>query len=251
MTPEPEPVAEPTAASEDIPAGPAPSAAILPEVSFAPTKAPEELSGEAEPAPNKVEEEAGEAGIISPSVVSPDTPAVAAEPELIEVWRTGRPSGMRNRRDANKRRRRPDQAVAQPQAAPADGQAVAASAEIPAAPGDAAPSPDGERERQGRPRHRRDRNREGRQEGDQPRPPQRADRKDRQDYKRPDRERPASSAARRSARRRRDRDRDRDDNRPGRTWTSDNERRGKEPDPNSPFAKLLALKEQLEANKER
>ena len=250
LTPEPEPVAEPTAASEDIPAEPAPSAAILPEVSFAPTKAPEELSGEAEPAPNKVEEEAGEAGIIPPSVESPDTPAVAAEPELIEVWRTGRPSGMRNRRDANKRRRRPDQAVAQPQAAPADGQAVAASAEIPAAPGDAAPSPDGERKRQGRPRHRRDRNREGRQEGDQPRPPQRADRKERQDFKRPDRERPARPP-RGDRPPRRDRDRERDDNRPGRTWSSDNDRRGKEADPNSPFAKLLALKEQLEANKER
>ena len=38
---------------------------------------------------------------------------------------------------------------------------------------------------------------------------------------------------------------------PGRTWSSDNDRRGKEADPNSPFAKLLALKEQLEANKER
>ncbi len=51
---------------------------------------------------------------------------------------------------------------------------------------------------------------------------------------------------------RRDRDRDRrDDNRPSRTWSSSQQPRGKEPDPNSPFAKLLALKEQLEANKER
>ncbi len=246
----PDTVAEPTAASEDIPAEPAPSAAILPEVSFAPAKAPEELSGEAEHAPNKVEEDAGEAGIIPPSVETPETPAAAAEPALIDVWRTGRPSGMRNRRDANKRRRRPDQAVAQPQAAPADGQAVAATAETPVAPGDAAPSPDGERKRQGRPRHRRDRNREGRQDGDQPRPPQRADRKERQDFKRPDRERPARPP-RGDRPQRRDRDHDRDDNRPGRTWSSDNDRRGKEADPNSPFAKLLALKEQLEANKER
>jgi ATP-dependent RNA helicase SUPV3L1/SUV3 len=42
-----------------------------------------------------------------------------------------------------------------------------------------------------------------------------------------------------------------DDNRPSRTWSSSQEPRSKEPDPNSPFAKLLALKEQLEANKER
>ena len=44
----------------------------------------------------------------------------------------------------------------------------------------------------------------------------------------------------------------REDDRPPRTWGSANERRGKEPDPNSPFAKLAALKAQLEANaKER
>jgi ATP-dependent RNA helicase SUPV3L1/SUV3 len=49
---------------------------------------------------------------------------------------------------------------------------------------------------------------------------------------------------------RRDRDH-RDDDRPPRTWASANERRGKEPDPNSPFAKLAALKAQLEADKER
>ena len=44
-----------------------------------------------------------------------------------------------------------------------------------------------------------------------------------------------------------------DDNGPDRIWASSQEPRsgGKEPDPNSPFAKLLALKEQLEGNKER
>ena len=53
--------------------------------------------------------------------------------------------------------------------------------------GDATPSPDGERKRHGSPRHRRDRDREGRQDGDQSRPPQSADRKERQDFKRPGR----------------------------------------------------------------
>jgi len=37
---------------------------------------------------------------------------------------------------------------------------------------------------------------------------------------------------------------------PSRIWSSSEQKRGgKEPDPNSPFAKLLALKEQLEGNK--
>ena len=254
LTPDAEPMAEP-AAVQDVSAAttePEVSASILPENSFAADATETELAGrEADQPPSTAEEVPGEAGIIPLSVETPETPAAAAEPELIEVWRTGRPSGMRNRRDANKRpRRRPDQAAAQPQAASADGQAVAATAETPVAPGDAAASPDGERKRQGRPRHRRDRNREGRQDGDQPRPPQRADRKERQDFKRPDRER-ADRPPRGDRPPRRGNDRDRDDNRPGRTWSSDNDRRGKEADPNSPFAKLLALKEQLEANKER
>jgi ATP-dependent RNA helicase SUPV3L1/SUV3 len=249
LTPEAEPVAEPTV-SEAIPAEPAPTAAILPEVSFAPTEAPEEVSGTEEQAPKQAELQAGEAGT-TPSSVESETPAVAAEPELIEIWRTGRPSGTRNRREANKRRRRPDQTAAQPQAAPADGQAVAASAEAPATTGDATPAPGGERKRDGRPRHRRDR--EGRQDGDQPRPPQSGERKERQDFKRPGGDRPdrPPRGDRSDRPPRRDRDRDRDSNRPGRTWSSDNDRRGKEADPNSPFAKLLALKEQLEANKER
>ena len=51
----------------------------------------------------------------------------------------------------------------------------------------------------------------------------------------------------------RGRDRDRDRNGPDRIWASSQEPRSgsKEPDPNSPFAKLLALKAQLEGNKER
>src|SRR5262249_21741544 len=48
---------------------------------------------------------------------------------------------------------------------------------------------------------------------------------------------------------RRDRDR-RDDNRPSRTWSAAQDRRSSEPDPNSPFAKLLALKAQMETDKD-
>jgi ATP-dependent RNA helicase SUPV3L1/SUV3 len=236
LTPDAEPVPE-TSASEDspaaVPAEPEQSAPILPENDFAPPAA-EDVPGNSEQTPSKAGEEAGEAPN-SPSLVA------TADPELIEVWRTGRPSGPRHRRDPAKRRRRPDQQAAQPQAA-TDGQA-------PAAPAVSAEATTEQGERKDRPpRHRRDR----REEGDQSRPQRaerrdRQDRQDRKDFKRPDRERGERS----NRPPRRDRDRDRDDNRPGRTWSSANDRRGKEADPNSPFAKLLALKEQLEANKER
>jgi ATP-dependent RNA helicase SUPV3L1/SUV3 len=100
-------------------------------------------------------------------------------------------------------------------------------------------APDGDQSagRDRRPRHRR-------KDGEE-RTEQRTDRSDRRD--RPEgggrRDRPDRPP-------RRDRDR-RDENRPSRTWSSSQEPRGKEPDPNSPFAKLLALKEQLQSNKEQ
>ena len=148
-----------------------------------------------------------------------------------------------------------------------DGQAVAA---------DATPPADGERkERHGRPRHRRrDRGptqgwrRQGRRRAGRRRQSQR-----KQAATRTGRSAGgsaatagaarASSGARRPAaapgswrswpRRDRDRDRGRGDDK-GRTaiWAPSEPPRGnKEPDPNSPFAKLLALKEQLEGNKDR
>jgi ATP-dependent RNA helicase SUPV3L1/SUV3 len=238
LTPDAEPVAEP--AGEDIPAAPAQAEGTLPDNSFAQPPSEGGTSLPAEQELQKVEGGAGEAASTSSSMT-------AAEPEMIEIWRPGRPAGLRNRRDAGKRRRRPNERQAPQQAQPADGQAVAAAPENQAAAGEAAPAaaPDGERKpRHGRPRHRRDRDRADRQDGDQARP-QRADRQNRQDFKRERQERPPRGE--RPPRR----DRDRDDNRPSRTWSSANERRGKDPDPNSPFAKLLALKEQLEANKER
>ncbi len=184
--------------------------------------------------------------------------AAAAEPEMIEVWRPGRVGGpRRENREANpRRRRRPDRQPAKTEGAPAGEAAVAAAP----AEGDAATptaKPDGER-RGRRPRRRRpespaagepraggEARPEQRTEQRTERPPQRTERPE-QRRDRPERgDRP----------RRRDRDRDRnsrDDNRPSRIWSSTPEQRSnKEPDPNSPFAKLLALKEQLEGNKER
>jgi ATP-dependent RNA helicase SUPV3L1/SUV3 len=172
----------------------------------------------------------------------------AAEPETIEVWRPGRPPGERRPRDGERRSRRRRQERTAPRP---DGQAEAATstAAEPAARLDGAtPQPDGlGRERRGRSRHRRPDGADGATEERSERRAERPDRRERRERSERS-ERPERKD--RPDRPRRDRER-RDDNRPSRTWSSSQEPRGKEPDPNSPFAKLLALKEQLEANKER
>jgi ATP-dependent RNA helicase SUPV3L1/SUV3 len=242
-----------TGAPAQSPAEPPPATqSLLPSVEF--------VGAEATPAPAEA------------------IPAAPAEPEMIEVWRPGRPPGERRPRDAERRgsRRRHHERPATPaegqpagEGAPAgtDGQAVAA---------DATPPVEGERkERQGRPRHRR-RDRGPRKDADgksaegptvearsnenKAGEEQRADRPQKQGRpeRRPERgERPPrqdrGDRGDRGPRRERDRDRGRgDDNRQARSWSSDQPSRGnKEPDPNSPFAKLLALKEQLQGNKDQ
>jgi ATP-dependent RNA helicase SUPV3L1/SUV3 len=131
----------------------------------------------------------------------PTAAAAPAEEAFVEVWRPGRPEGVRRERPRGQRR--PPREAAQKPAGEAPRPAAAASAA--AAPGEIAKT--GERP---------------------PRPP-RPGRKPRPD--RPPR--PAREG--------------------GLFATSaPKERRDKAPDPNSPFAKLAALKEQLEANaKER
>ena len=196
--------------------------------------------------------------------VVPDAPAAEAAPaetaeakpagpETIEVWRPGRPPEERRQRpprppgeQRGERQRhhrpRPPQAAAP---AAADGAQAAAPAE------GATPAPQGDRPpRQDRPRHGRDgQGRDNRPErSDRPereaggRPPQRerrgGDRPERGD--RPDR------GPRREGGRRDFKDR----NSEPREWRDPKEQRGgREPDPNSPFAKLAALKAQLEGNK--
>jgi ATP-dependent RNA helicase SUPV3L1/SUV3 len=198
-------------------------------------------------------------------------PATAAEPEMVEVWRPGRPQGERRPRDAERRggRRRHERP-----ATPAEGQttgegATAAAVDGQAVAADATPPADGERkERHGRPRHRR-RDRGPRKDADgkvaegqtveaksnesKPGEEQRADRPQRQarPERRPERGDRPPRQDRGDRGPRRDRDRG-DDNRQARSWSSDQpSRSNKEPDPNSPFAKLLALKEQLQGNKDR
>ena len=197
----------------------------------------------------------------------------AAEPEMIEVWRPGRPPEERHRpprrasRSENRgeqggehqgearggyrgrRGPRPQPQAGTPDAATPDAAApIAASGEAPAATPASTESraPRGDR----RPRH--ERPQQGR--SDRPEGERRADRPERQGRPperkdRPDRGPPRGREDRGRGAFGKDRNADRGE---PREWRDPKERRGREPDPNSPFAKLAALKEQLEANaKER
>jgi ATP-dependent RNA helicase SUPV3L1/SUV3 len=211
----------PEAEAAAAPAG-APEPAIAPEASAAAS----EPQGEPPAAPVSAGEEAKTDAPVEP-------PAEPAEPILIEVWMQGRavrPEGAR-RRTRHRREPRADGAHAPPQSG--DGAATPAlaasdAAASPSAPQtlDGAPSRDGGHfrhrrrqggdQRQGGERHGGDRHGGDRHSGDQ-----------RQDRPPRDRDR---QHVKRFERRERD----------------------KAPDPNSPFAKLAALKAQLEADsKER
>ncbi len=166
-----------------------------------------------------------------PAIAGAETVAtvVVAEPELIEVWRPARfdreqrPGRDRNRGGHHGQARKPDG-----QAAPA-GEPAAASAE-----------PRRDRHQGGgrKPWQNRDRN-EG---GETKRP----------DGKRDDSRPPRDQSRDQSRDRTRDRDRDRQDGprrpRDQRPATFSSEKpRERQPDPNSPFAQLAALKAQLES----
>jgi ATP-dependent RNA helicase SUPV3L1/SUV3 len=230
----PEIAAAPEAASEPAAETPAEAVPLAPEAPAEPaveTK-PEEAVSEAKPA----EEASAEA---KPAEDKP------AEPEMIEVWRPGRPPEERRprppRREAQGEwRPRPDR---RPQSQAAQGgeavaSTAAASTEAAAAPAAAEARP--ERQDQ-RPRHGRDRDRGERGDRPEGRPQQR----ERRGGERPDRDRSErGDRPRREGRNFKDRDRDREP----REWHDPKERRG-QADPNSPFAKLAALKAQLEGNK--
>jgi ATP-dependent RNA helicase SUPV3L1/SUV3 len=262
--------AEPEAASSEAPAE-APVAEAAPEAAVPEKPAVEAASAEpvSVDAPATVPEaeapatEAAPAEAVAAASADGAAEVKPAEPEMIEVWRPGRPPEERRqrppRREGERGGQRDGQARpgqrhnrgARPQGQPqpavaADGTQAAAPAEGAAAPapaegGDARPA-----RRDDRPRHGRDRARDG----DKPersndgRPPQRerrgGDRPERQGD-RPDR------GPRREGGRRDFKDRDRG-NEP-REWIDPKERRGGQADPNSPFAKLAALKAQLEGNK--
>ncbi len=160
---------------------------------------------------------------------------VAVEQEFIEVWR---PGGRSDERRGPRRHGRPPRRGQTEAAAPAVEQ-PAASADGAAAAAPAPAAPDGEQ--RGRHHGRRDRaggeDRPPRREG---RRPERGDRQDRRD--RPER-------GERRDRRPDRRDRGGEENRIfATTEKSPRERGNRDPDPNSPFAKLAALKAQLEAS---
>jgi ATP-dependent RNA helicase SUPV3L1/SUV3 len=154
------------------------------------------------------------AGDTAPSPVpsSPEAEA-SAQQQFIDVWRPGRSEERRPRRHHRQARERK-------------------GAEAPQRAAEAAlPAPDVAARQSEEPRRHRADRRKGREATERP------SGRDGQSAQRPPRPE------------RRDRRHDRrDDDRPPRTWEAGRERRGKEPDPDSPFAKLAALKAQLEAD---
>ena len=215
----------------------------------------------AEAAPS---EPAAEAAAPPPARKRP-RPLRAAEPEMIEVWRPGPsagrtpsarrrtaqppPQASRRSQAARPRLSRPATALSPPREPnrplPAADASGGAGRSEPRASRPPPSSPPGRRATSGERQAGRAASRRSRPASSAQERPEKRDRPARDD-KRPERD------DRRPPRRDRDRDRDRrDDNRPSRTWSSSEQKRGgKEPDPNSPFAKLLALKEQLEGNKD-
>jgi ATP-dependent RNA helicase SUPV3L1/SUV3 len=248
--PSPEPIiveqpAEPVAAAAETEAAP--------DVSSAPIDAPAEASAAA-PSESATEPSA-EAAAAAPA---------SAEPEMIEVWRPGRPEGQRRParppREARPRRepRRPrpvPQAAAPANGTPVSAEGVAAVAADGAPTADGAPAADAPK-----PWQRRDRGRDNQHGGERGDRPERGDRAERSARPpRPERSERSPRDERSGGRPNRgERGAPRSD-RPDRDpelrakYIKGREGRGgrdQQPDPNSPFAKLAALKAQLESNKE-
>jgi ATP-dependent RNA helicase SUPV3L1/SUV3 len=207
-----------------------PSVAETPAVEAAPASETTPAT-ETAPASEEAPATAAPTGESSPAAQAAPT----AEPEFIEVWR---PGGRSDERRGPRRHGRPPRRARGEQA---PGEAAAAGA--PAAAGEGIAAAQAAEQTEGRRgRGRQDREaRQARPEGERPR-------RDRED--RPRRER--GDRPDRSERRDRRPDRRGDRGEATRmfatTEKSPRERANRDPDPNSPFAKLAALKAQLEAN---
>jgi len=240
------PAAEATA--ETSPETPV-EAAIAPVTEAAPEPTAEQpepaASIQAAPETPAVAAVAPEAAETPPAVAEAKVEEKPAEPEMIEVWRPGRPPEERRQRPPRRegeRRPRPDRRP-RPQVAAQNGAQAAAPAEAAAVP--ATETTEARPQRHDRPRHGRGVRPEG---GDRPEREGRPQQRERRGGERPDRDRNDRRDDRPRREGRRDfKDRDRGE---PREWIDPKERRG-QADPNSPFAKLAALKEQLEASKER
>lgn len=246
----PEPALE---ASPEAPVTPEDAPGIAPPAEEA---APAEASAEDAPAVTAAVEAAASPDAAAP--VEATAEAVPAEPQLVEVWRPGgrhedrKPRHERNRHQHQRHRHQPRPQEGAQAAAPAEG-------------GEATPAADGEkrheRHRHGGPRKdfRKGREQQGGEGGE--RREQRGDDKNRR-FEGKDRDRGKGKfggdrEGNREHRGGRDRDkgRDRRDREQGpahRPYASSaNPRERDRPiDPNSPFAKLAALKEQLAGRKE-
>ena len=216
-----EPVAAVPEAGEGLENAPGPEDENAPVLEAAPVAEPQVPPEPDTPAAETVAA-SEETPAAAPSIAEA-APAATAEPEFIDVWRPGRPS-ERPRHAKPRRHRRPEPAPAQTgeaaTAAPAPAEGVAA---------EGAPVPEPQQQRKSRRHHHRQEARQETKGGGKGAPV----------HQRQDRDRPP----------RRDRDRDRGN---FATQRPQPERREKVADPNSPFAKLAALKAQLEADtKER
>ena len=243
------------AAAADAPSAADASASRLPEVNFAPPEETSESVAEAvvvETPEEPVVAEAAETTAVEASAgeAAPDQAAAeataSAEPVLVEVWRPGGRSDERRPRHDRSRYKGPDKSAS------------------PAAEGEAAAGGDEKRERHNR--HRRDRNNEHRRpRGDAPavaadgadaaqaRPPRddKGGRPPREHFKSKDRnqERGKGKFDKRGRDGRKDdRDRSGGSHRTYATSAAPRER-DRPADPNSPFAKLAALKDQLAGNR--
>jgi ATP-dependent RNA helicase SUPV3L1/SUV3 len=203
------------------------------------TAAPAGAEGEARAG----EAPAGEAPAGEPVTPSSGAEAIAEE-TLIEVWRPGRREDRGVQRSRTRARRWEHGRATtpggpEPVAATADTQQAAASSEAPAPSTPAGEAPGEPRRDHRRRRGRSDeRPREDRRAGDRRPEDRRREHRSRDDQERRDKYRGKPR-------------RDEGEAAP-RSWGPPRERRDKMPDPDSPFAKLAALKEQLEANaKER
>jgi ATP-dependent RNA helicase SUPV3L1/SUV3 len=205
---------------------PVADADVMPQVDVA-AETPAEAAAEARPAPEAQPDAAPEPAQAE-QAASAET-AKPEEPQFIEVWR---PAGRAERRPKPQHRRSHQQRPREPQAAqPAEG----------APAQDAAPNAEAPQPQQNRP-ERAERDRQERRERHE-----RQQRAERQDARSQRSDREGNLRPRRG----------RDDG-PGRAEREQyyarphgSGGRNKEPDPNSPFAKLAALKQQLEQNKER
>jgi ATP-dependent RNA helicase SUPV3L1/SUV3 len=259
----PEPAAEvatDVAADPSVDAAPAAAEASAEAAGASPTDIPAEVA--APEAPTAIEASA-EAAADSPSAaevaVSADAggePSAAgagepvaadapvAEVPLIEVWRQHRHQGGRPQRD-----RRPQQHQQRPGGGGRDQQRDRRPPRgdaAPAAAADGAPAPAAAPQAE-RPPRRDDRPRGPRPEGGQDRRGEGRGPRPEGQQRRGDRPQHGKDRPGKDHRHDRPGDRPGKERQPDRTWSSERPTRDKAPDPNSPFAKLLALKAELEA----